>query len=515
MVSFDHSRAAAAAAARPDAAAAAARRRRSRTRLALLIGLAAVGVLLSLGLYRSDEASYEAMVDEAVCRQLMQNTTVGRQALVGSAWWPPLPFLLRLPLMALIPPQVVPVSSLFVSALFGVGALFLLARVLKDQGVGWQRFVLAAALAADPGFRQACTDGSSGTTIVFLVILTAFGLAQWVARRKVRYLIALGLGAALLSVTSVELAGWLLALLLLVLLDLTLCGFGRGQKEAALILLILPAAYVIGLWVLMNWLIMGDGLYFLRSLSSAEWQRQRMVAGGVVFTDAHLCAAGVSLFVVLFALFGRDRSTAWLGLAGMTPLTLALVLTSRSALWQTSSILLCLCPLSILAVGGMISNIRRERPGIRLLAALVPLAVVVAAAVPRQVAAAGPAGPSSTQGWRTLESRRGMWLPRLEAHVLSRSPYSKIFVCGYESFVLLDSRGSGALMHALDFNFDKVKDDYHGQDLYVLVHVPTGRSAMDSVHWKFDRIYELGSRDTLYDGDWGEWRLFEIIQPPD
>jgi hypothetical protein len=64
----------------------------------------------------------------------------------------------------------------------------------------------------------------------------------------------------------------------------------------------------------------------------------------------------------------------------------------------------------------------------------------------------------------------------------------------------------------LDFDLEKAKKDYRGYALYVLVRRPVGRSAEDSIHWKYDRIYDFGAQGALYDSDWGDWRLFEIIQ---
>jgi hypothetical protein len=103
-------------------------------------------------------------------------------------------------------------------------------------------------------------------------------------------------------------------------------------------------------------------------------------------------------------------------------------------------------------------------------------------------------------------------LADLERHVEERTPFAKVFVCGYESFALLKGTPSRIFEHALDFNFDKAKRDYYGHVLYLLVHRPDQRHAMDSVHWKYRNIYVQGGRDTLYDSDWGDWRLFELVQ---
>ena len=89
-----------------------------------------------------------------------------------------------------------------------------------------------------------------------------------------------------------------------------------------------------------------------------------------------------------------------------------------------------------------------------------------------------------------------------------------MFVCGYGSFLLLGQDGGDVFLHALDFNFNKAKADYPGHVLFVLIHRPEGRYAADSIHWRFRDVFALGQRGTLYDGDWGDWRLFEIIQAP-
>jgi hypothetical protein len=112
-------------------------------------------------------------------------------------------------------------------------------------------------------------------------------------------------------------------------------------------------------------------------------------------------------------------------------------------------------------------------------------------------------------------SVRGRLLPRIERHVAGSDRPVKIFVCGYDSFLLLGARPGPLFVHSLDFNFDKAREDWVGHDLYVLVHRPSGRSGTDSIHWRFDGMYDLGGRSTLYDGDWGDWRLFEIIQAPE
>jgi hypothetical protein len=109
---------------------------------------------------------------------------------------------------------------------------------------------------------------------------------------------------------------------------------------------------------------------------------------------------------------------------------------------------------------------------------------------------------------------RNKWLPRIEHEIKSRSKYARVFVSGYESFVLIGPSHGGIFLPVLDFNFNKAKDDYRGQDLFLLIHRPVGRDAMDSIHWKYPNLFFHGTRSTLFDSDWGGWRLFEIVQAP-
>jgi hypothetical protein len=103
---------------------------------------------------------------------------------------------------------------------------------------------------------------------------------------------------------------------------------------------------------------------------------------------------------------------------------------------------------------------------------------------------------------------------RIERYVLTQSRYAKVFVCGYDAFELAGAGESTVFVPCLDFNLSAGRRDYHGHKLYLLVHEPKGRSAMDSIHWRFEDVYRLGIGGTLYDSDWGPWRLFEIVEAP-
>ena len=174
--------------------------------------LAMAVVFFSAGLGAHQFISREAMVYEAVCDQLIANTTAGRQALICSVWWPPLNTLLRLPVTALHLSENNHIASLIVSALSGAAILFMLNRILREWGVGWTRYLLMAGLVLNPLFIRQCFNGSTVTTVSLLVLFSGWGLAMWLETKQLRYLAFIGAGTAALSLASFHMTCWALGL---------------------------------------------------------------------------------------------------------------------------------------------------------------------------------------------------------------------------------------------------------------------------------------------------------------
>jgi hypothetical protein len=414
---------------------------------------------------------------------------------------------MRLPLVALLPGDDSALASRILSAGLGAATVLLLLGALRSWGVGRTRVILGLALLAHPWFLAACCDGSSTTTALWLALACGGALVEWMTRRALRDLVGFGFAAALLFATTFEGAAWVLVLVLLFTgLELTRRGPWR-QKESTLLLGLMPLAYTAGLWVLMNWLIMGDALYFVRPLlagiSGLEPPAQ-LPPRHQFFQAAVLALALVALG---HAAWRRDRGGIVLGLMALAVAGTAAVLASRRLLWEPDRMLFGAFPLALAALGYTAGRLRAWPTHWAAGVAVLPMALSLAVAV-------APPAAGVTGRVDALTQAESQWLARLEQHAARRSAFTKVFVCGYDSFALLRQYRGDVLLHALDFSFEKARDDYRGHVLYVLVPRPEARAAMDSVHWKFHHIFVQGSRTTLYDSDWGPWRLFEIVQAP-
>jgi hypothetical protein len=344
-------------------------------------------------------------------------------------------------------------------------------------------------------------------------VLSLYSVTAWVRDRRLRDLIWFALGGALLLGTSYEMSGWVLAAVLVVAVEEWRRAVSTAEKGAVLMVALLPLGYTIALWLLMCWLIMGDPFYAVLSLLAPG-----PGPGGTLILPDLLwwCHAGLAALVgvtLAVSLRRHDRSGVCLSLLGLALPGAAGLLAWYERLWDAAPLLLALLPAAVLALGYWMTQEKRADAGddgpVPAAGRCRTIPLWLLALLPLVVADIPPL--TLPPPMRTLSSR-APWLPDLEQHVRRRSTFAKVFVCGFESFALLKGDSGAVFEHALDFNFDKAKHDYYGHVLYLLVHRPEQRNAMDSIHLKYRNIYVQGGVDTLYDSDWGDWRLFELIQ---
>ena len=208
----------------------------------------------------------------------------------------------------------------------------------------------------------------------------------------------------------------------------------------------------------------------------------------------------------LLAVARRRRGEVALALLVLALPATAGLLAGRGLLWTPAPLLTALPALLAFSLGRTFVDRRGAgTAGWVVGAAAVAACLVLAVRLPEDRQDAGGGSPA----WEPAQG-----LQALERHAHEQSRFAQVFVCGYDSFGLLRGSGSTAFVHAMDFNFDKAKRDYYGHALFVLVRRPEQRYAMDSIHRKYPRIFIQGGPETLYDSDWGDWRLFEMIQAP-
>lgn len=454
------------------------------------------GVLLAFA--RLHDGTWEPGMQVAgICRELLEGTTQGRQALFGSCWAAPLPVLVYLPFAWLFKEPLAGCAAFFSAWLF---AFWTVREALKATGQSGWRIVLAQAaiagmviVARQPKAMQLATPLTVG-----LVLLAAASLADWVALRRLRDVVATGAAGSFLMLCGFPF--FAPAAVVVVLVPLMACGDreSRRRVQAWLLLGCLPLFYTVGVWLLMNRLILGDALFFLRSLCA-------LVPNPVGFALAVLLPGALLLPALLMTwLCDARRSETGFGThaASMILISFALMLVCTTEVlgrfdlaWESATLHVCFLAVLMIALA-------RLRQSICRLAVALALFVWLTTLWLGRVTA-----PAADQP-------REQICREVEAHVTARTAYGRVFVLGYAGLDLLRGYTGDRLVTNMDLHVGSVRRAYKGQNLYVLVPRPEGPVRAESVFWKHPDIYRNGGDRLLFAGAFGTWHLFEIISAP-
>jgi hypothetical protein len=486
--------------------------RAKKLSVVLLGGLVLAGIAIAC-LVGADSVPLapDSVIRESLCRRLILGTTEGRQGLVSSVWFAPLPTVARLPLVYLLPDSLPGLPSRLVSLLFGLAALAALGRTAWRWS-GWlPAALIVTGLAVHPAFITACLDGGDATAVACFTLLCAASWSRWVLEDRLTHLSLMSLSAALLCLTRFEMLAWAGAGFAFVLLHEATAPRLPHQRQAILILGVLPWAYGIVLWVLGNWLIMGDAFYFVHGLGHlVPTATLRFPSPALPVSDpSWILPLVFPALLIPAALLRREFAGFALGLLTFAVAAVAAGLDALGCLWTPSVMLLPLLALCLTALARLTAlvpaRLAGRRAALAALAAAVPLFLIAGRPGAWDAAPAAPA---------PLREEHLDMLAGIHELVDAQTPFATVYICGYESFPVLDGNTDPAFLRDLDFDFSRAAREYEGRTLFLLVPRPEGREATESIHRKFPGIYTAGFANTLYTGDWGRWRLFELVDKP-
>ena len=425
-------------------------RRKERIGMYLFIILVGTGALLAL--YRVGEEgpdTREALVRVGVGRDLLLGATRGRQALVGSLRWAPLPTLL--PILLLRVPGIEG-GTLAVSIVAAVGAACLcvfLSRWWAQYGMREEiRVPIAFALFLSPPLLKPIFEGSAETLFVFLVIGTVAHLIHWWETEELRSLAYAAISAGLAPLVRYQGIVLPAFVMFLLLVHLVVHRKREAYAEGTLITFLVPAAYFVGLWYAGNWLIMGDGTFFLRGLEvfrdPSRWAS--------LLVDQ--CEWGACVLPGLIGVLGwglcrlaGKKSTFWTGLP---------VLAACGLLW--------------------IEGTRPLEPP--------------------------PPDPTATQLAEVV-------LPYLS----SAHRKDRIIISGYRGYeVRRLTHDKSMYLHKQSLYMDQALEQTRGKRLYLLVPAPDGDDRWEDVNLKYPGVFTDGCRGVVFEKAWERWSLWRVVR---
>jgi hypothetical protein len=182
--------------------------------------------------------------------------------------WNPLPSIVQIPLvLALDPLGLAYLAAPIHSALFGIGSLVVLDRLLRllDVGAGRRR-VLLFGYGLHPLIVFYAANGMSESPLLFFMLAGTYQFLRWTRGGGTQSLILFALASACTFLVRYEglafCAGGVVALTFAFFVGKDL---EPDRLEAILLTYLVPVSYVAALWVFFNAVFVGDPLYFYRS----------------------------------------------------------------------------------------------------------------------------------------------------------------------------------------------------------------------------------------------------------
>ena len=448
--------------------------------------IAVLAMLLVVVFFYRVGVSQEAVVRVGVGSDLLAGLVEGRQGLIGSLKWPPLPTLLVLPLVR--------IPGLGGSGLaFPVLNAILSAFTVTLLNTWWRRFgiprvvryPLLCVYQLSPPVIGAVLTGSSVTVMLLMLAAGAYFLVHWLRTLDIRSLAYLGVLGGLSVITRYQTI--LLVMLIAVLIMMRILR-KRGQvpfvrstlrayrqkgpdpfssfRTGTFLAFLIPSVYTLALWFIANWLIMADPAFFLRGLST----RARFLAE-ITELDVEWYLYLVPVLLVLIphtftrrkVRHGRARRTVSLG--------------------------------------------------------LVVIVLVAAVAWPYVTEFVLSEFHASYFGRHHERLRQ---VDEIVTH-LDRQPEAKVFVSGYTGYhFVARARNREQFVHLMNLDPREIERRTHGQPLFFLVPRPRGLNRWEDVNLQAPWLFDDYMRHVLADGklrmtfvlekEWPDWHLIEAVR---
>lgn len=446
--------------------------------------------------------AWESHVLQGVATESLRGTTQGRQALVGSSAHGILPSLAILTIRRAGLAGDRPWAAIVVAAI-AIGGLWAMSwSVLRHRlpmPGPWPLPLVAALLLSPPLFSL------SGNAAVAPAVTAAGAsllmLAGWVNRPGLRMLLPAAAALAASALMPADLSAWIAGLLLLWIIMVAAKKETRRRMPATLLLTLLPLVYCLCAWSLLNWLILGDFIFFIRGMGNITLVNGDAALAGSLSCPMYVIAAVLCAAGLAFAIRRGNSGHILIALGGMSAYAWFIAYARAGQEWAIPALgaILVLC--GIFSAATLVADWRTRFPVAAALVAFLPLLAVL---ITREAPCVAITEPAPKQQRLVLE--------KAERLMLEESPYGRMFVCGYDGLGLLWSQPAAPQAPApvLDLYLEELRTAYYGQDLYLMVRRPGGRSARDPIFARAENLYAPGLERLVYVADWKDWRLYRV-----
>ncbi len=456
--------------------------------------------------------------------------------------WPPIPTLVQLPLVLFNPLNNLGFAGNVVSAIFMALTAVYLNKIYKYFNIGFVlRLLFLFMFILNPMILFFGSNGMSEAIAVLFVTTTTYFLVAYLSTRSLSYVLKLGISTSLAVMTRWELA----ALIPVIMLIIGISVFLNYQKncfkkiEGTILLFLTPVFFIISIWILANWIIMGDPFYFLTSIYSNTAQSEKLIESDNTFRNMQYNFGKISLFFLqrvillfpaylvfcIFAIIKGIKNKEHLLCISLLLPTMSVLLFHAILLYKGQSFgwlrfFIYVLPSAYIFLGYIIANIKKRTYFyITLLCAVI---IIVISSVSSLYAMANPKiGREENQLVKaTLYSDLSQiedWSYQKDMHIAqyikNNTWPKKILVDDFMGFpIVYYTQKPSIFIETIDDNFEEVLLDpvINDEVGYILVHKLGGVGDLDAINRRFPGIFENGTDFTTLEKAFEDWKLYKI-----
>ncbi|MCQ2009508.1 hypothetical protein NOM01_05780 [Sporolactobacillus sp. STSJ-5] len=469
--------------------------------------------------------------------------------------WNPLPSLLMLPILLMSPWCKIlaseGIAGIILTALFAAfSAVLIFKSLLRRKQPFLFSFAIVLLFSLNPFIFLYGSNGMSEMLFIYFIIFCVIAFTDWLdEKRSVTSMIMVGFALALAFLTRYESILFGLALAL----SLTIIIWSKRKKEetadyeAAFIynkweatewLALLPAIYTGIIWIGLNWSIMGDGLFFLRSnysnLAQSEGLSKNPIIGPVIshFGNTLLFVFERSIpFLLLFLailiirimrhkLFHADFLCLLMIVLSIPLMQIYMLYKGASYGWLRFFVYPFVITVAWLPYE--LQKLREQVKHLYFFGGCVTLIFLSASAyVTGYAMNDARLSPEEYQAIHFKQSstytsnRQSMRIAMDLDQLLSKNKHASLLVDSFNGFqIILDMKQTKQLIITSDLDFKRrLNNPVDRKVTYILVPKPEGVAALNAVSVRYKNFYNKGaSFARLYKTYGDQWRLYQVVK---
>ena len=446
--------------------------------------------------------------------------------------WPPLPSLVDLVILAFTPLFPPLLSAGFAanvgSALAFGGTILTMDRTLRRFHVlGVWRFVWLSAFVANPLLLFYGLNGMSESLLLFCLALAVDALVNYLQTGHYSPLGLTGLWLAATFLVGYEAVAIGAGVAVGIALQHVAKRRSREQLDASVIYAMLPLVYIGILWMVANWIIMGNPLFFAESkygnatqiASGGYYGGQtylvagiHSVTGSLFFVGAHFLLAPIWIALALWAWLSRRMLIARV----LTFIPLSVFLMQFVMTWAGDTagwarFFFYVVP-GAFWLAGALANQHRRRWIYGLLGILLLFSSVGTAYVETQTWVGHGDRGFMLSIWDQKKVYSNAEYAQIAAYLNTLPlPNGPILSDTFNSFdIVLHSKPMSRMAVTSDLNFESLLAAPWGRVSYMLVPAPRGTSTQNKIDRKYPSLYAHGASWATLVKRWPGWRLYRV-----